>query len=385
MIPYGRQDINQQDIDAVVEVLQSDWLTQGPLVERFEEALCQHADTGYAVTCNSATSALHIACLSLGLGPGDFLWTSPNTFVASANCALFCGAQVDFVDVDPHCYNMSAAALEEKLELAQRNGCLPKIVVPVHFAGHSCDMERIHALSRQYGFSIIEDASHAVGGFYQDRPVGNCCYSDITVYSFHPVKIITSGEGGAALTNNRDLADKMRMLRSHGVTRDQNLFGDMERADWCYEQQTLGFNYRLSDIQCALGMSQLARLNEFVEKRRELAGVYQEQLAVMPLKTPTELEGVRSSWHLYTVQIDENKTALSRRGVFDTLRQSGIGVNVHYIPVHTQPYYRDMGFRKGMYPEAERYYKNAISLPLFPTMTAVQQYEVVEALQRVLS
>lgn len=384
MIPYGRQDISPADIDAVVAVLRSDWLTQGPAIERFERAVADYCGASHAVAVNSATSALHIACLALGLGPGDELWTSPNTFVASANCALYCGARVDFVDIDPRTYNLSVAALRDKLERAERAGPLPKIVVPVHFAGQPCPMREIGALAARYGFRVIEDASHAIGGRYRGEPVGNCRYSDITVFSFHPVKIITTGEGGMALTQDPALAETLRRLRSHGITRDPaRMVGETE-GPWYYQQIELGFNYRMTDIQAALGYSQLQRLEEFMARRHELADRYDALLADLPVITPWRDPDAWSAFHLYVIRLDEQRAGRSRRAVFEALRQRGIGVNVHYIPVHTQPYYRALGFAEGDYPQAEQYYREAISLPLYPTLTEVEQDKVVSALRETL-
>lgn len=384
MIPYGRQDVDRADIDAVVEVLQSDWLTQGPSVDRFERAMADYCGAAHAVAICNATAALHLACRALGLGSGDMLWTSPNTFVASANCALYCGANVDFVDIDPATYNMSVAALQTKLEHADRAGKLPKVVVPVHFAGQSCDMRAIRVLADRYGFAIIEDASHAVGAKYLGEPVGSCRYSDVTVFSFHPVKIITTGEGGMALTNRSDVAERLRLLRSHGITRDpESMVGDVEGA-WYYEQVDLGFNYRITDIQAALGLSQLQRLGDFVARRTELAARYDRMLAGLPVNLPWQHPDTASAWHLYVICIDESRTSCSRRKLFERLRAAGVGVNVHYIPVHTQPYYRKLGFQRGDFPVAEDYYDHAISLPLFPALTDEQQDEVVAHLASIL-
>lgn len=384
MIPYGRQDINQADINAVVEVLQSDWLTTGPMVPRFEQAMIEKTGSNYAVAVNSATSALHIACLALDLGPGDWLWTSPNTFVASANCGLYCGAHVDFVDIDPKTYNISIEALETKLEQAKRRGTLPKIIVPVHFAGQSCDMASIHALAQKYGFKIIEDASHAIGAKYKNQPVGACVYSDITVFSFHPVKIITTGEGGMALTNDLELASRMQRLRSHGITRDPEQMQNSSEGSWYYEQQDFGFNYRMTDIQAALGLSQLERLEQFVTRRQLLASTYDTLLSKFPLVLPFQHNDTYSAFHLYIIQIDPMQSVSERGAVFEYLRTAGIGVNVHYIPVHTQPYYRKMGFQEGEFPEAERYYANAITLPLFYDLNESQQLNITEHLGKAL-
>ena len=390
MIPYGKQDINQQDIDAVIAVLQSNFLTQGPQVPLFDQTLLDHAGAEYAVACNSATSALHLACLALELGAGDWLWTTPITFVASANCGLYCGAQVDFVDIDPATYNLCPKALEDKLIIAKAQNKLPKVVIPVHLCGQSCDMAAIHALSLEYGFKIIEDAAHAIGGEYQDKPLGCGDYADITVFSFHPVKIVTTAEGGAALTNQRALADKMMQLRSHGITRDKTLmlpisgFDIDEQGDWYYQQLELGFNYRMTELQAALGVSQMQRLTHFVSERRRLAIRYNKLLADLPIILPQQLVQTNSAWHLYVVGLQLDNTPLSKKCLFSQLRELGIGVNLHYIPVHTQPYYQQMGFAYGDFPVAENYYQQALSLPLFHGMTDQQQDEVVAALQTVL-
>lgn len=384
MIPYGRQDITQADITAVVEVLQSDFLTQGPMVPRFEQGVAQHVGAAHALAVNSATSALHIACLALGLGPGDRLWTTPITFVASANCALYCGAQVDFVDIDPRTYNLCPIALEQKLQQAEREGNLPKVVVAVHLCGQPCDMQAIGALAKRYGFHVIEDASHAIGGKYQGEFIGNCRYSDITVFSFHPVKIITTAEGGMVLTNNTELATKMALLRSHGITRDPEQMTREADGPWYYQQIDLGFNYRMTELQAALGVSQLQRLDQFVSRRHELAARYDQRLAELPVVTPWQHPDSYSGLHLYVIRLKLGRSGRSHRQVFDSLREQGVGVNLHYIPVHTQPYYQRMGFKIGDFPEAERYYAEAISLPMFQTMSFEQQDQVVVALQRAL-
>lgn len=380
MIPYGRQEITPADIEAVVEVLRSDFLTQGPAVPRFEKNVAQHCGARHAIAVNSATSALHIACLALGLGPGDWLWTSPITFLASANCGLYCGARVDFVDIDPRTYNMSVTALEEKLARAERDGTLPKVVIPVHLAGQSCDMAGIHRLARRYGFKIVEDASHAVGGRYLDKPIGDCRYSDVAVFSFHPVKIITSGEGGMALTNDPALAARMDLLRSHGMTRNPALMTREADGPWYYQQVDLGFNYRMTDLHAALGLSQLDRLEQYVSRRHTLAGYYDHALADVPVTLPWQHPGSYSAYHLYIVRIPA-LTGRTRRHVFERMRMKGVGVNVHYIPVHTQPWYEKMGFAIGDFPEAERYYEEAISLPLFATLTDSQIAQVCSALR----
>ncbi|MES2911981.1 MAG: UDP-4-amino-4,6-dideoxy-N-acetyl-beta-L-altrosamine transaminase [Pseudomonadota bacterium] len=380
MMPYGRQDINQADIDAVTEVLRSDFLTQGPVVPMFEKAVADHCGAYRAVAVNSATSALHIACLALGVGPGDLVWTSPITFVASANCARYCGAEVDFVDIDPRTYNLSASRLAEKLERAAAAGRLPKVVIPVHLCGQPCDMEAIHALSLTYGFRIIEDASHAIGGRYKNEPIGNCRFSDITVFSFHPVKIITTGEGGMALTNNPVLVNKMVRLRSHGITRDPAEMDKAPDGPWYYQQVELGFNYRMTDIQAALGASQMTRLDELVAKRHALAENYNKLLKGLPVTAPWQHADSYSGLHLYVVRLDVKRMNATHREVFERLRTAGIGVNLHYIPVYHHPYYATSGFNASDFPEAERYYAEAISLPMYPALTEAQQMEVVKRL-----
>lgn len=385
MIPYGRQEITQTDIDAVVATLRSDYLTQGPQVPAFEQAVAAHVGAAHAIAVNSATSALHIACLALDLDTGDWLWTSPITFVASANCALYCGAQVDFVDIDPRTYNLCPKALARKLAQAERDGCLPKIVVPVHLCGQPCNMAAIHALALRYGFKVIEDASHAIGGQYRDEFIGNCRYSDITVFSFHPVKIITTAEGGMALTNDPKLAVAMAQLRSHGITRDPAEMTHAPDGPWYYQQVALGFNYRLTDLQAALGLSQMARLETYVARRHEIARRYDTMLQGLPVTTPWQLPDTWSGLHLYVVRVDPAVAGRGRGEVFAALRERGIDVNVHYIPVHTQPYYHRLGYRLGDFPEAERYYAEAISLPMYATLTNAQQDEVVAALSEALA
>ena len=381
MIPYGRQTITEEDIQSVVDVLRSDFLTQGSAVPKFENTVANYCGASHAVATNSATSALHIACLALGLGQDDLLWTSPITFVASANCGLYCGAQVDFVDIDPRSYNLCPEALASKLESAEANGRLPKIIVAVHLCGQSCDMAAIYALSQQYGFRIIEDASHAIGGKYKNEAIGNCHYSDITIFSFHPVKIITTGEGGMALTNDSKLAEQMALLRSHGITRDPALMTNEPDGSWYYQQIELGFNYRLTDIQAALGISQMNRLDEYVKRRHVLAKRYDELLADLPVTIPWQHKDSYSGLHLYVIRLNIGAINQTHRKVFESLREHGIGVNLHYIPVHTQPYYQELGFNSGDFPEAERYYSEAITLPIYPAMSEAQQDQVVAALK----
>jgi UDP-4-amino-4,6-dideoxy-N-acetyl-beta-L-altrosamine transaminase len=384
-IPYGRQEITEADIDAAVSVLRSDFLTQGPWVPQFESVLAQYCGVAHAVAVNSATSALHIACLALGLGPGDWLWTSPLTFVASANCGLYCGAQVGFVDVDPSTYNMSSAELERKLIVAEREGRLPKVLVAVHLTGQSCEMRAIHVLGEKYGFKIIEDASHALGGKYLGAPVGNCRYSDITVFSFHPVKIITTAEGGIAVTNDPELAARMALLRSHGITREQDEMTRAPDGPWYYEQIELGYNYRMTELQAALGVSQMARLDQYVVRRHELAGRYDRLLSGLPLRRPHQADYSYSAFHLYVIRVENGDARRGHRQVFESLREQGIGVNLHYIPVYLQPYYQAKGFRPGACPEAESYYQQAISLPMYAALTNEQQDAVVGALKVALS
>jgi UDP-4-amino-4,6-dideoxy-N-acetyl-beta-L-altrosamine transaminase len=383
VIPYGRQSIDANDIEAVVAALRSPLLAQGPIVARFEQAVAERVGAAHAVAANSATSALHIACLALGLGPGDILWTTPNTFVASANVGLYCGASVDFVDIDPHTYVMDPAKLEAKLIAAEASGHLPKIVVPVHFAGQSCAMAAIGALAQRFGFRILEDASHAIGADYQGRPVGDGRYSDIAVFSFHPVKIVTSGEGGMAVTQDAGLADRMRLLRSHGITKDPAHFGEAPDGPWSYEQIVLGYNYRMTELQAALGLSQMGRLSEFLQRRRAIASRYDELLAdVSGVARPWQDPDTDSSWHLYIVCLAPE---LDRRAVFAAMIAAGVGVQVLYIPVHTQPYYRDLGFGWGDFPVSESYYQVSFTLPIFPDLTLEDQDQVVGALKAAIA
>lgn len=379
-IPYGRQEISGADVAAVTKALESDFLTQGPLGPAFERAVAEYCGAPYSVAMNSATSALHVACLALDVGPGDRVWTTPITFVASANCALYCGATIDFVDIDPRSYNMSVERLTEKLALARSQNTLPKVVIPVHLCGQSCDMAAIHALSEEYGFRIIEDASHAIGGKYRGEPVGTCRYSDITLFSFHPVKIITTGEGGMALTREPLLAKRMRLLSNHGITRDDE---DMSRAPagpWYYEQIELGFNYRMTDIQSALGISQLTRLDEFVAARHAIAERYDAMLASLPVATPYQHPDSYSAFHLYVIQLRTGEIDRTHREVFERMRAESIGVAMHYIPVYTQPYYKKLGFAEGYCPLAEQYYSAAMTLPIYPALSEEKQQRVVTIL-----
>lgn len=385
MIPYGRQEISQADIDAVISVLESDFLTQGPEVSKFEKIVASHVGARHALAVNSATSALHIACLALGLAPGDWLWTSPITFVASANCGLYCGANVDFVDIDPRTYNLSVDALERKLVSAKVEGRLPKVVVVVHLCGQPAEMERMRQLSMQYGFRLIEDASHAIGGKYKGEFIGNGRFSDITIFSFHPVKIITTAEGGMALTNSDEIAQKLDLYRSHGITRNPDLMTHAPDGPWYYQQVGLGFNYRMTELQAALGTSQMSRLDTFVARRHELAKRYDQLIADLPVITPWQHPDSYSGFHLYVIRLQLVKLQMSHREVFEALRAADIGVNVHYIPVHTQPYYEAMGFKVGNFPEAERYYSEAISLPMFQSMTIAQQDTVASVLRDLLT
>lgn len=385
-IPYARQDINESDINAVIEVLRSDFLTQGPVVPLFESTVAKYCNAQHAVAVNSATSALHIACLALGVGRGDVVWTSPITFVASANCALYCGATVDFVDIDPRSYNLSVERLKEKLALAEKTGMLPKVVIPVHLCGQPCEMASIHALGQQYGFKIIEDASHAIGGRYKGERIGNSRYSDITVFSFHPVKIITSGEGGMAVTNDEYLAKRMRLMRSHGISSTkEDMHVRPAEEIWNYQQIDLGFNYRLTDIQAALGLSQLQRIDDFVAKRHAIATRYDQILPGLNIITPWQHEDSYSAYHLYVIRLNLDETKITQRQVYEGLREIGVLVNLHYIPVYRQPYYEKLGFKIGYCPRSEQFYSQAISIPMYPALTNAQQDYVVEALSSVLA
>tara|TARA_A100001015_G_scaffold245743_1_gene281818 strand:- start:3513 stop:4697 length:1185 start_codon:yes stop_codon:yes gene_type:complete len=384
-IKYGKQDVTQDDISAVVNVLKSDLLTQGPVVPQFENAICNFTGAKNAIAANSATSALHIACMSLDLGPGDSLWTCPNTFVASSNCAIYCGASVDFVDINPLTYNICIESLKLKLLDANKNNSLPKILVPVHLSGQSCEMNEIKKLSDQYGFKIIEDASHAIGGLYKDAPVGNCKYSDIAIFSFHPVKIITTGEGGMALTNDANLAKRMRQHRSHGITSDVSEMTPRPKNElWNYQQIRLGYNYRMTDIAASLGLSQLDRLQEIIQQRHNIASYYDKELSSMPLRLPWQHPDSFSSYHLYIIRLNLNEINKSHPQIHDELCKAGILVNMHYIPVYRQPFYEKMGFRKGYCPESESYHEEALSIPMYPTLTKNEQELVVEALSKVI-
>lgn len=384
-IPYARQAIDESDIAAVQKVLASDWLTQGPAIPRFEAAVSQWCDNALATAVNSATSGLHLACLALGIGPGKTVWTSPNTFVASANSALYCGADIDFVDIDPVTYNISIDALTEKLQQAAIENRLPSALIAVHFSGQPCEMASIAELAKKYDFAVIEDASHALGAAYQGKPIGDCSWSDITVLSFHPVKIITTAEGGMVLTQNTKLHEKIQLLRSHGITRDESKMTQASAGPWYYEQIALGFNYRLTDLQAALGYSQLQRLASFIERRREIAGRYDRELNNLPLILPGQTTNAQSAWHLYVVQVDPARTDKSRLQLFNEMRSAGIDVNVHYIPVHTQPYYQALGFQRGDFPVVEAYYANAVSLPMYVGLSEEQQTKVIRGLGRILA
>lgn len=384
VIPYGRQLIDEDDIAAVVAVLRSDWLTQGPAIERFERKVADYCGVKYAVAVANGTAALHIAAAALDLKPGERLWTSPNTFVASANCARYLGADVDFVDIDPRTYNLSVARLEEKLAAAAKSGRLPKALVPVHFSGQSCEMEAIAALAKRYGILVLEDAAHAIGASYRGRPVGSCAFSDLAIFSFHPVKIVTTAEGGMVVTNRTDLYERLLLFRSHGITRDPKLMEGESHGPWYYQQTELGWNYRLTDLQAALGESQMNKLDAFVARRRDLARRYDELLRDLPLTTPWQHPDTANAWHLYVIRLRLDRLKQTRRQVVEELRAAGIGVQIHYIPVHTQPYYRRLGFKDGDFPEAEKYYAETISLPMFAGLTDEDQDRVVEALKAVL-
>ena len=384
VIPYGRQLIDEDDIAAVVAVLRSDWLTQGPAIERFERKVADYCGVKHAVAVANGTAALHIAAATIDLQPGDSLWTSPNTFVASANCARYLGADVDFVDIDPRTYNLSVPRLEEKLAAAAKAGRLPKVIVPVHFSGQSCEMEAIAALAKRHGIAVLEDAAHAIGARYRGRPVGSCEFSDLATFSFHPVKIITTAEGGMVVTNRTDLYERLLLFRSHGITRDPKLMAGESHGPWYYQQSELGWNYRLTDLQAALGESQMSKLNAFVARRAAFARRYDELLCDFPLVTPWQHPDTANAWHLYVIRLRLGRLQKSRRQIVEELRAAGIGVQIHYIPVHTQPYYRRLGFKEGDFPEAEKHYSEAISLPMFAGLTDEEQERVVETLKGVL-
>jgi len=384
MIPYTRQSISEDDIDAVAKVLRSDFITQGPIVNQFEKAVANYCSAQYAIAVSSGTAALHLACLALDISAGDIVWTSPNTFVASANCALYCGATIDFVDLNPRTYNISIDGLKVKLQNAELQGNLPKLLIIVHFAGQSAEMKEIKALSEQYGFAIIEDAAHALGGEYLGQKIGSCLYSDMTIFSFHPAKMITTGEGGMVLTNKPELADKIKRLSTHGITKDQNLMAGDSHGEWYYQQLELGFNYRITDIQAALGLSQLPRLDEFVKKRRQLAQFYNKQLEGLDLTIPWQHPDSNSSWHLYVVRLNLEKINKDRKIVYESMRKADIGVHVHYIPVHTQPYYQQLGFKEGDFPDSEKYYCEALTLPLYVDLTEQQITYITQTLSEIL-
>lgn len=381
MIPYGKHSVDREDINAVVDILENHFLTQGPKGREFESALCEYSGAKFATAVNSGTSALHVACLALEVGPGDIVWTVPNSFVASANCALYCGAKVDFVDIDAQTRNICPDALEQKLKTAASKNTLPKVLIVVHFAGLSCDMHTIKSLSEQYGFAIVEDASHALGASYHGERVGNCRYSDVTVFSFHPVKSITTAEGGAVMTNHPDTASLAVRYAKHGITKDASEFLSFDQNPWQYEQHQLGFNYRLSDIHAVLGISQLNKLDDFIAKRQQLAERYLQKLSSLPIKLPVELPDICSAWHLFVIEVIEH----NRESVFRQLLDKGLGVNVHYIPIHTQPFYTELGFKPDDFPRSVAYYEKAISLPIFPSLTEQQQDYVIAALHEVLS
>ena len=384
MIPYGRQEICRDDIRSVIRTLNSDWLTQGPNVQKFEDLVAEKVGSNFAIASNSATSALHLACKSLNLKKGDIVWTSPNSFVASANAAIYCDAKVDFVDIDPRTYNLSIEKLEQKLIYSKKNNSLPKIIIPVHFAGQSCDMKSIYKLSKKYKFKIIEDASHAIGGSYEDQKVGNCKYSSITVFSFHPVKIITTAEGGIATTNNRKIAERLIRDRSHGITRNKKSFQKVYKDEiWNYQQVDLGFNYRMNDIQAALGISQLQKLEKFINKRHQIASYYNSELSTLGICLPYQNIKTNSSYHLYPIRVSKEKGGINQRKLFDYLRGNNIGVNLHYIPIYRHPYFRELGFKKGYCEEAENHFKEVISLPMYSGLRKKEQKFVIDSIKAI--
>lgn len=380
MIPYGKHLVDEDDIDAVVEVLRNQFLTQGQVVPQFEKALCDYTGAKHCVAVNSATSGLHVACLAAGVGQGDLVWTVPNSFVASANCALYCGAQVDFVDINPSTRNIDLDALDNKLQAAAEQNRLPKVLIVVHFSGLSCDMQRIQALTQAYSVILIEDAAHGLGGSHRGAKIGSCVHSDMAVLSFHPVKSITSAEGGAVLTNQSQLLQKMQLFAKHGVTKDAALYLGESHGPWYYQQLELGYNYRLSDMQAALGLSQLTKLDSFIQRRAEIAKVYDQALAHLPLKLPLVEPESQSAWHLYMVELTQH----NRQSIYQQLHAKGVAVNVHYIPIHLQPYYQRLGFKEGDFPQSEHFYQNALTLPLFPSLSEKEQATVIQALEEVL-
>jgi UDP-4-amino-4,6-dideoxy-N-acetyl-beta-L-altrosamine transaminase len=380
MIPYGKHLVNEDDVDAVVEVLRNQFLTQGTVVPKFEQALCEYTGANHCVAVNSATSGLHVACLAAGVAAGDSVWTVPNSFVASANCALYCGATIDFVDIDPLTRNIDISALETKLQHAATQNRLPKALIVVHFSGLSCEMQTIQKLTHLYSIVLIEDAAHGLGGSYQQSKIGSCVYSDMSVLSFHPVKSITSAEGGAVLTNQSQLYQKLQLFAKHGVTKDPSQYQGESHGPWYYQQLELGYNYRLSDLHAALGLSQLSKLDVFIQKRSKLAKVYDNALADLPLKLPVEEPQFKSAWHLYMVELIQH----DRQHIYQQLHDKGVGVNVHYIPIHLQPYYQQLGFKQGDFPVSEHFYQNALTLPLFPSLTDIEQAKVIAVLHEVL-
>ena len=384
MIPYGRQEVTDEDIKSVIDVLKSDYLTQGPQVPIFEDKVKKFCNVKYAIASNSATSSLHAACFALGVSKNDIVWTSANTFAASSNCAIYCGAHVDFLDIDPRTYNICSSKLESKLKSAKSEGKLPKVVIPVHLTGQSCDMKEIYKLSKEYNFKIIEDASHAIGGKYLDNFIGSCEYSDITVFSFHPVKIITSGEGGIATTNSKEISDKLSIFRTHGITRDENLIENESEGPWYYEQIDIGYNYRMTDIHAALANSQMNRLSKIVKRRHEIANIYNKELENLPINLPWQDSKTYSSFHLYVIRLKLNEIDISHKEFFTKMRNAEILVNLHYIPVYFHPYYRKLGFKKGYCVEAEKYYSDAVSIPMFPSLKDEDQMKVIKTIKSII-